>query len=67
MLGLQSGTMIMPVDPEKQPKIPQHDFADNKLYITPSAHRFIDKKCAGNKVDGYENLETVRDNQSCHN
>lgn len=52
MLGLQSGVMLMPSDPATQPKLPQHDFASKELYITPSAHRFIEKEGTGVFVDG---------------
>ena len=61
MMGSQRGCIIMPSDETQQPKLPQHDWAQSELYITPSAHRFIDKEGAGMTVDGYEQLKTKCD------
>lgn len=52
MEGLQRGTMLMSTDPNKQPKLPQHDWADSDLYITPGAYRFMEKKGTDIVVNG---------------
>ena len=44
--------MFMSADPEKQPAMPLHDFAEKKLFITPAAHRFIRKVGTGQFLDG---------------
>ena len=32
-------------------KLPQHDFGESRLYVTPSSHRFIDKKVVNDNGD----------------
>ena len=50
--GLRQKKMYMSTDEEKQPTLPVHDFATNKLFITPAAHRFIRKVGTGQIIDG---------------
>ena len=61
MTGLKHSGMLMPSDETKQPQLPQHDWADKKLYQTPSAHRFMEKEETGVEIDGYDQLQTVHD------
>ena len=51
----------MPIDYDKQPKLPQHDWAEKELYITPGAHRFMEKTATGICIDGYQQLKTKAD------
>ena len=44
--------MLMPTDPAKQPKLPQHDWAEKHLYVTPTAFRFSEKRGTGTEIDG---------------
>ena len=47
MMGQRNIKMLQPTDIEKAPKLPQHDWAEKQLYITPTAVRFMDKIPAG--------------------
>jgi hypothetical protein len=40
--GAKSRSVFQSVENERQ--LPQHDFADSRLFVTPSSHRYIDKK-----------------------
>lgn len=59
MMSQRAGKIIMPSDHEKQPCLPQHDFADPHLFTTPSAHRFFNKEGTGVFVDGMYTLKNV--------
>ena len=51
--------VIQLVDPEKAKELPQHDFADSRLFVTPSAHRVIQK--IKTDVNGKSILKSVED------
>ena len=61
MTGLQSGSMLMPSDMQKQPQLPQHDWAEKELYITPSAHCIMEKESTVICIGGYQQLTSKRD------
>lgn len=41
MTGARNQVIYQPTDEEKARKLPQHDFANPKVYIIPATHRFI--------------------------
>ena len=52
MMGQIRTKILQPTEEDKAPQLPQHDWAEKALYITPTAVRFIDKIGAGIEKDG---------------
>lgn len=44
MTGARNQVIFQPTDEERARKLPQHDFANPKVYITPATHRFLEKE-----------------------
>jgi hypothetical protein len=59
MTGARNQVIFQPTNEERARKLPQHDFANPKVYITPATHRFIEKE--GELVGDEEVLMTKKD------
>ena len=44
MTGARNQVIFQPTDEERARKLPQHDFANPKVYITSATHRFLEKE-----------------------